>query len=564
MLGKNHISEAKKLILRYLKSTPADVYLLENISKILIVEKKLNEAEKYLQKLVQIKNDEIYLQNLMILKFDLGKFDESNKIADQILSKNTKNNVAILYKVKNCENVLDDINMIEDVYQKFTHNKNDIAVQNSYGLFKNKHGKCDEAIKIFEDLLKENDDLYIKNNLAVAYMNSKKYEKAISKFEEVVNSYPTIEEAYINLSYLYDLKQNKSQAKEVIKKLVEKNPNSTAGIYQLAYMYSLEDRYEDSNKLLMRINGLDKDNPKVNHLIGINYIKLKEYKKFGNYYKWRTKDKKNLKICKITVDDFSEEKIDYENELIIFSEQGLGDQIFHCRFIKLMDHKNMKLVAPKKMINFYKEYFPEIDVIEDEYHETELNKKNNISLNLASLIRLIDTEKINKVRDIQFNIQEKDPKINQNKIIGISWKSNGSEHGEYKSFSLEKLLAQVHRKNYQYKNLQYGDINNDIKQAKNNLGIEIENDNKFDINNNILDLVKKINQCDFVITCSNVTAHVAGLVGKKTYLLMPNYFGKLWFWTQDEKSNSYWYPNIKIICNNNWEESFLELKELLK
>jgi len=67
--------------------------------------------------------------------------------------------------------------------------------------------------------------------------------------------------------------------------------------------------------------------------------------------------------------------------------------------------------------------------------------------------------------------------------------------------------------------------------------------------------------CDLVITCSNVTAHVAGLLGKKTILILPKYYGRLWFWDQDKTKNSFWYPSIKIIENENneWSKIFARI-----
>ena len=79
------------------------------------------------------------------------------------------------------------------------------------------------------------------------------------------------------------------------------------------------------------------------------------------------------------------------------------------------------------------------------------------------------------------------------------------------------------------------------------------------------DLADVINECDLVITCSNVTAHMAGILNKKTFLLAPSRYGRLWFWDADETNRSVWYPSIEIISNekNNWELVFNELKRKL-
>ena len=75
-----------------------------------------------------------------------------------------------------------------------------------------------------------------------------------------------------------------------------------------------------------------------------------------------------------------------------------------------------------------------------------------------------------------------------------------------------------------------------------------------------------IEACDFVITCSNVNAHISGALNKKTYLLLPKGKGRLWNWSE-KNGKSFWYPSINIFQQkvfNRWEEPIEKLKERLK
>ena len=69
--------------------------------------------------------------------------------------------------------------------------------------------------------------------------------------------------------------------------------------------------------------------------------------------------------------------------------------------------------------------------------------------------------------------------------------------------------------------------------------------------------------CDIIITSSNVTAHFAGALGKKTYLILP--FKPFWYWGHE--NNSLWYPNIKILRQTkpgDWNDPLLQLNKELK
>jgi len=84
--------------------------------------------------------------------------------------------------------------------------------------------------------------------------------------------------------------------------------------------------------------------------------------------------------------------------------------------------------------------------------------------------------------------------------------------------------------------------------------------------NNIDGLDSLIDACDYVVTTSNVTAHIAGALGKKTYLLIPCSEGKIWYWGESENI-SLWYPSVEIYRNfnsNSWEKPIADLSERLR
>ena len=100
-------------------------------------------------------------------------------------------------------------------------------------------------------------------------------------------------------------------------------------------------------------------------------------------------------------------------------------------------------------------------------------------------------------------------------------------------------------------NLQYGDIKDDKdeiwKKAKRQL-ILFEN---IDYKNDFDSLISLIVNCDAVVTSSNVTAHFAGALGKKTFLLVP--VNALWYW-QIKKNKSIWYPDVYIYRQNDFNK----------
>ena len=106
---------------------------------------------------------------------------------------------------------------------------------------------------------------------------------------------------------------------------------------------------------------------------------------------------------------------------------------------------------------------------------------------------------------------------------------------------LEELLLD---KKYEFINLQYGDVDNEIRQLDQR-GITIYDDKSIDKFNDLESLFAITSLCDMVITTSNVTAHIAGALKIKVFLLLPKYRGRVWYW--EDQNISSWYPSIEII-----------------
>ena len=77
-----------------------------------------------------------------------------------------------------------------------------------------------------------------------------------------------------------------------------------------------------------------------------------------------------------------------------------------------------------------------------------------------------------------------------------------------------------------------------------------------------------LNSLDLLITVSNTTAHLAGAIGKKTWVMAPKNDSLLFYWNTG-KASTPWYPNIKIYPKvDSWKQTIdkieIDLKKWLK
>ena len=110
--------------------------------------------------------------------------------------------------------------------------------------------------------------------------------------------------------------------------------------------------------------------------------------------------------------------------------------------------------------------------------------------------------------------------------------------------------------------MQYGEVSSEIQSVRDRFGINIHQIEGIDLYNDIDGLLALINACDTVITVSNVTAHLAGSIGRRGCVFVPFSKGRIWYWHIDD-TYSFWYPSLKLFYQNerhDWTNDILQAK----
>jgi hypothetical protein len=130
-------------------------------------------------------------------------------------------------------------------------------------------------------------------------------------------------------------------------------------------------------------------------------------------------------------------------------------------------------------------------------------------------------------------------------VCGIAWRSANPRFGNDKSMPLIDMVSALRNPAVSFVNLQYGAVQNDIQIVRKRLGVEVHEVEGLDIFNDIESLMALISVCDIVVTTSNVTAHLAGSMGKRAAVLVPMDKGRIWYW-HDHDDHSLWYPSLRL------------------
>ncbi|MEB3165123.1 MAG: tetratricopeptide repeat protein [Cyanobacteriota bacterium] len=128
-------------------------------------------------------------------------------------------------------------------------------------------------------------------------------------------------------------------------------------------------------------------------------------------------------------------------------------------------------------------------------------------------------------------------------LVGLCWRSTSPANGVMKSLPLQAMAAALALPAVRLLSLQSGDTSAERAELQSRTGIVVNADPEIDAFNAVDDLAALIAACDLVVSVSNTTAHLAGALGQRTWLLIDPRLD--WRWGLDGE-DSLWYPEARI------------------
>ena len=132
-------------------------------------------------------------------------------------------------------------------------------------------------------------------------------------------------------------------------------------------------------------------------------------------------------------------------------------------------------------------------------------------------------------------------------LVGISWMSpKNYEIGWLKSQNLLSWAPILSVPGITFVNLQYGDRKADLTRARDQLGVEIHQDDDIDPLVDMDAFAAQVAAMDLVVSVSNTTVHTAGALGVPTWVLTATGRGRLWYWFRGQDVSP-WYPAVRFL-----------------
>jgi tetratricopeptide (TPR) repeat protein len=274
--------------------------------------------------------------------------------------------------------------------------------------------------------------------------------------------------------------------------------------------------------------------------------------------------------------------------LLVVGEQGLGDEVLFSNLLPdvmeaLGPDGKLQLAVEARLVPLYQRTFPNAEVTRHrtvawatrplrtlpDFDQSRTDLWTPIGSMLREFRRSVDaypprvgflTPDPERVAHWKKVLEEQAP---PGPKVGILWKSLIGKDARHRFFSpFERWKGVLQTPGVSFVNLQYGDCEAELAQAKAELGVTIWQPPEIDLKMDLDDVTALCAAMDLVIGFSNATVNLAGAGGAPVWIITPAAA-----WTRLNAESGYpWYPQARTFLNHdiqNWDPVMEEVTDAL-
>jgi tetratricopeptide (TPR) repeat protein len=417
------------------------------------------------------------------------------------------------------------------------------------------------------------------HNLGISLNEQNMPDHAIIPLKISLQLDPFIADAWCNLGLAFYGQDSFLLAEQCFRHAISLDVNSAPSHVNLGNV--LMSTFQPEEAILCLERGVELDKSSTNSLfnLGLAYLSTGNFKKGWEYYEARfsTKDFSNAQVPTSgprvkTLHELASLR-DENKQVVVWSEQGMGDSIQFCRYLSLLKSLDVPFVflARSQLYTLHcawTEFGPHVQLL----GSTDVETDDRPHLPLMSLPLLFGTDH-NSIPSFTPYFTSSSPTPPYLQInpppgglsVGFVWATNPDNKAMYenKSMSADLLMPSF------AKLVKLGLINLHSLQFgrdSSQLGPWLCLDGVYQWHECISDFSDTaylLRQMDLVITVDTAIAHLAGALNRPTWLLLPANCDFRWL---RSSSWSPWYPSMRLfrqLQHGDWSSVVDEVRRAL-
>ncbi|MFS2318276.1 tetratricopeptide repeat protein [Maricaulis sp. D1M11] len=408
-------------------------------------------------------------------------------------------------------------------------------------------GKFEEAIELLRiAIYAHQGDFELWNSLGTVMMDSGDPEQAKTFYEEALRLKPEFSRAHNNMGSVYELLGEPEKAlphyEEALKAPVDETDRATM---------------EHGKGLLLLAAGRVKEGWDQNE------ARLNPHRPDATLF--------TLEKPYWDGTDLAEIK---DKNLLLIGEQGLGDEVLFMSIVPdLIDAVGtgtLTIACEYRLMDLVKRSFPEAEVCHHmsaalegrDVRVAPAGEKNAdiwtpMATPLRSLRQSLDDYPQDRVGFLkpdplrQEVFRQQLAGFGEGLKVGILWKSlrmTPRRHRFFSAFDAWKPVLDL--PGAQFINLQYGDVDEELAQAKDEFGITIHQPRDIDLKMDLDGVAALSSACDLILGPMNATTNLAAASGAEVWFI----HARRTTWTLMGANRSYWYPQTRSFYGDKFQD----------
>ncbi|SHJ98256.1 tetratricopeptide repeat protein [Propionispora hippei] len=442
-----------------------------------------------------------------------------------------------------------------------------VPAYNNLGLVLKDTDRSQEAAACFYRVLElDPDNSYAYNNLGLLWMDAGDREQAAACFRRSIALDPEQAAVYNNLGTVLEEQYCLVEAEAAYRRAVELRPNYPEAQYNLGRFLKVLQRLEEAIPYLQRAVALRPGYMEAGYSLASLYLQQGQFTKGWGLYEQSRRRRYGSRY--FSAPHWQGEAL-AGRRILLYWEYGFGDTLQFVRYVACIEALKAKvdLWVQPPLAALLENTYPGLVIHSDAVAPAE---SYDYVCSLMSLPVILETclESIPPARPYVLHSSGVAASAWRELLgtmagcgykVGLVWAGNPKhKNDDNRSISFSLLSPLLAVQGINWVSLQVGPRASDLAEICCPV-LDVA-----DRQGNFLDTARLVEQLDLVITVDTSVAHLAGSLGKETWLLLA--FDADWRWLL-AREDSPWYPSVKLFRQRepgDWPEVVARVKTALE
>ncbi len=384
--------------------------------------------------------------------------------------------------------------------------------------------------------------------LGILEGEAKNFEVAEDIFSDLIRSEPGDYRALMHLGVSHHRRGSYKDAQQYLVKAYELNQSTPALLMNIALVFDDLDEVDEAKRYAeLAVQG-DADNPLIRTNLAQILLKNGEYERGWAEYDWRVKDPaKSNRYVRKNIPLWSQFDVLSEGApLLVSREQGFGDFFQFCRYIKMFEGREIFVEVPSGCEQLIKSLGSNVVPVKDSASAGRVIA--HVPLLSLPLFFVSNSESTIPYASGYLKAAKCFNPGSQRRPsyrVGLVWRG-----GKGSKWQLNRSIELVNFQKILELDIEFHVLQIDVTSEERIFLSQFSNVHLDSIASKTFDeTAQRIEGMDLVLTVDTAVAHLAGALGKPTWILLPRVADYRWLRNRED---SPWYESVRLFRNGDY------------